>query len=400
MTAARLPIPATPEMELLCACLAPGRMVVLPARPVDWSRFLGLATNHHVLPPVQRALKTTAKTGQPVPAEYLAYLQRLGVAISANNLRATAILRRLQERLAAAGIRLIPVKGPALAVLAYGDLALRQFEDLDLLVARGDLLRAVALLEQEGYTALELPPTADRERYLAWLQDWSLHKPGDPLHLDLKPVLISHTLCGPESAGFMAAACRPLPLRAGGTLLAPGPEAMLLAVCADGANEMWGKLSAVADVAALLAAFPGADWLGLLRDAGRFGLRRSLLIGVGLAEILLASPRPEPFRTAREEPAAQRLALAAARRIRAEESLKTGMIRQTLFALRSRDRVRDRGRFLRRLLFTPGAVELSQIALPAGLYPLYSCLRPFRLAWDAWRGRSRRVVAGAPEQEP
>ena len=400
MTAARMPIPATPEMELLCACLASGRAVVLPSRPLDWSRFLGLATNHHVLPLVQRALKTAAKNGQPVPAEYLAYLQRLGLAISANNLRATAILRRLQEQLAVAGIRLIPVKGPALTVLAYGDLALRQFEDLDLLVARGDLLRAVARLEQEGYAALELPPTADRKRYLAWLQDWSLHKPGDPVHLDLKPVLISHTLCGPESAEFMATACRPVPLGAGGTLLAPGPEAMLLAVCADGANEMWGKLSAVADVATLLTAFPGADWPGLLRDAGRFGLRRSLLLGAWLAEMLLACPRPEPFRTAHEEPAAQRLAAAAARRILAEKAPKISLIRQTLFTLLTRDRFRDRGRFLRRLLFVPGAVELNQIALPAGLYPLYSCLRPFRLAWDAWRGRSRRVVAGAAEQEP
>ena len=401
MTTAGAAIPASPEMELLCSCVSPGRIPADPAlRQVDWSRFLGLATNHHVLPLVHRALECAAQAGQPVPPEYRACLHRLCLSISASNLRATAILRRLQERLAAAGIRLVPVKGPALAALAYGDTALRQFEDLDLLVAREDVLRTVAALEQEGYVARELPPAASRSRYLAWLQDWSLHKPGDPLHLDLKPVLISHTLCGPASVDFMAQACQPVPVGAGAALLAPGPEAMLLAVCADGTNEMWGKVSSVADVAALLTAFPGADWSGLLRAAGRFGLRRSLQIGTWLAEILLACPRPEAFRAARRDPVAQRLAQAAARRIRAEESLHTGMIRQTLFSWRSRDRLRDRGRFLARLLFVPGAVELSQIALPERWYPLYSCLRPFRLAGDAWRGRSRRIVAGTPKQKP
>ena len=400
MTAAGFPNLATPEMELLYACVAPQPTLGSVVRSIDWTRFLQLATNHHVVPLVHRNLRNAERNGWPIPGEYLAYLQRLCQGIAASNLRATGILHRLQAGLAAEGIQAVPIKGPALAVLAYGDTALRQFEDLDLLVPQEDMPRAVAWLERDGYVAGELPAADNRGCYFSSLQDWWLQKIGDPLHMGLKPVLISHLLCVSDSVRYMMAACLSLVTRAGPILQAPGPEAMFLAVCADGTNEMWTKLASVADVAALLAAYPKADWAGLLRDAGAFGLRRSLLIGASLAEVLLACPVPEAFHSVDEGSAVRRLVLAAAQQLCAGKSLQTGVVRQTLFTMRSRDRVHDRWRYLTRLLFVPGAVELGQIALPDRLYPLYSCMRPFRLAWDAWRGGSRRIVAAAPKPEP
>ena len=397
----------SPEMELLCVCTRPGEHSEptdgpFPPRPVDWSRFRTLATNHHVIPSTYRALKAVAKKKSAnIPVEFLACLQRDYMAIAAHNLRATATLCRLQDLLEAQGIRLVPIKGPVLGVLAYGSTSMRQFEDLDLLVPVKDLLRAVDLLEQEGYSAREIPAAASRIRYLASLQDWSLQKPGEALHLDLKPVLIAHTLAGPQTADFMSEACRPIETGAGRSVLAPGPEAMLLAVCMDGANEMWAKLSSVADAGALLSNVAGADWAGLLRDAARFGQKRSLLTGALLAELLLGCPLPEAFRKeARRDAPAGRLAKTAADRMLSERSLQTGVVRQSWFAFQTRDRFRDRARFLYRLLFVPGAADLNQISLPDAWYPLYSCLRPFRLAWDAVRGKPRRIVAAKAKSEP
>lgn len=398
---------ASREMRFLCACVGasrePGRLArALAEGPVEWAKVLALAANHHAIPLAYQAMKAIARgRAGAVPAEFLAYLHREYMAIAACNLRATATLHRLQRRMEADGIRLVPIKGPALALLAYGSTSMRQFEDLDLIVRREDLLRAVDRLEREGYELREIPPGASRPRHLAALQDWSLRKPGEPLHVDLKPVLISHTLSGPESADFMARACRPLAMGEGRSLLAPGPEAMLWAVCLDGANEMWGKLSSVADVARLLAAFPDAEWSGLLREAAHVGQRRSLLSGARLASLLLESPVPEAFQDAeRRDPVARRLAEEAAGRMRAELSLRTGIVRQCGYALRTRDRARDRWRFLRRLLFVPGAAELNLLALPGVLHPLYSLLRPFRLAWDALRGRPRRIDAPAASGQP
>lgn len=395
------------EMELLCTCASPVRSSSLsdetdPRRPVDWSRFRELATNHHVIPLAYRAMSAAAKkNGDLLPAEFLSCLRREYMAIAACNLRATVLLHRLQGLMASNGIRLVPIKGPSLALLAYGSTSMRQFEDLDLIVRREDLLRAVGLLEQEGYALREIPSTASRIRYLASLQDWALQKPGEAPHLDLKSVLISHTLAKTETADFMEKSCRPLAMGEGKNLLAPGPEAMLLAVCLDGANEMWAKLSSVADVGMLVSAFPTANWVELLREASSFGQKRSVLVGAHLASLLLDCPLPEAFMAAaREDPAVQRLAGKAAKRMREGLSLRTGIVRQCGFAFQTRERMRDRVRFLSRLLFVPGAMELTRWVLPDVFYPLYSCARPLRLAWDSLRGRSRRISTEDAKRKP
>lgn len=394
MTLAAATLPRSPEMALLLRCISPLPGTVEIA-VVDWPQFQALATHHHLLPLVYRRLKSAADNGAAVPSEWLAFFKLQAYEIAAFNLRATGILRRLQRLAREQGVALIPVKGPALAVWAYGSTSLRQFEDLDLVVRPAELLAAVRLLEQEGYQLRELSPETDRRRYLALLQDWSLQRPGEAPHLDLKPVLISHTLCGPESADYLLETSRRIDTGDDGDLESPGPEAMLLAVCVDGANESWPKLSAVADVAALLANHSDADWAGLMAEAKRLGQLRSLLVGVALADILLACPVPTVLAEAMGGDAmARRLALAAARPLAAGRLPREGGVQAARFAWKTRDGWRDRLRFLRRLLVVPGAADLDWVALPSALYPLYAWLRPGRLAWDALRRRPRRLHRG------
>lgn len=406
-----------PEMDLLCKCIAPLRAGGTepdppdpreregrpPCRPmeIDWPKFMELATNHHVLPLVYKTLKSDAGNGIGLPTEWFAQLRARQTPIAAYNMRALALLRRLQRLMEASGIRLVPIKGPALALLAYGDVARRQFEDLDLLVRREDLLRAVELLEREGYRLRELSDSVCRARYVASLQNWSLEKAGSP-PLDLKPVLVSHALTGPASAEFMAAACRRIPIDEKRSLAAPGPEAMLLAVCLDGANDMWFKLSSVADVGALLVKYADRDWGGFLGAAARLGQRRSVLVGSGLAEELLGCDLPPAFREGdRQDPVARRLARRAADRLRALAPRHSFVGRQTWFALQTRERLRDRFRFLSRLLFVPGAYELAAWPLPGVLQPLHALMRPGRLAWDLLvrKGRHRRLTVRSADEK-
>jgi hypothetical protein len=394
VTANRTPFP---EMELLCACISPVRTTSVldwsfADRSVEWTRFIALATNHHVIPLVHQALNAATRAGVAgIPAEVVLRLRRDYMTIAAYNLRATATLLRLHQLLESNGICLVPIKGPALAALAYGSTSMRQFEDLDIIVPRENLLEAVDLLERKGYVARDIPPTASRKRYLASLQDWSLHKTGDQVHLDLKPVLISHTLCGPRSVDFMVKACRPLAMGEGHKLSAPGPEAMLLAVCLDGANEMWSKLSSIADVGMLLTVCRDADWKGLFQEVGRLGQKRSLLVGARVAELMLGCPLPEAFQAGmRTDSMARRLAETAVKGFYSTARGYPTVVRHGWFTFQTRERMSDRWRFISRSLFVPNAVELNQIHLPAAMIPLYSFMRPFRLAWDVLRRRSRR----------
>ena len=70
---------------------------------------------------------------------------------SLHNLFMTGELFKLLDLFGAHGIGAIPYKGPTLAALAYGNLALREFDDLDLLLPERDIPRARDLLIAQGF---------------------------------------------------------------------------------------------------------------------------------------------------------------------------------------------------------------------------------------------------------
>lgn len=89
--------------------------------------------------------------GLELPAEQLAALE---LQQGRQTRRSTLLLDRLADiadRFAAAGQAVILMKGPYLAERYYGDIAAREFIDLDLLVPMADRGRASRLLESAGY---------------------------------------------------------------------------------------------------------------------------------------------------------------------------------------------------------------------------------------------------------
>src|SRR2546426_10956064 len=79
-------------------------------------------------------------------------------SIARRNLCLTGDLLSLLELFEARGIPAVPFKGPVLAVQAYGDVALREFRDLDILVTHRDITRARELLLARGFSAESDPP--------------------------------------------------------------------------------------------------------------------------------------------------------------------------------------------------------------------------------------------------
>jgi hypothetical protein len=68
-----------------------------------------------------------------------------------NNERLVAELARVLDALAGKDVDAIPIKGPVLALKAYGDLGLREFRDLDFLIRDQDVRTTRAVLRDLGY---------------------------------------------------------------------------------------------------------------------------------------------------------------------------------------------------------------------------------------------------------
>ena len=145
-----------PEAELLLCCARTcmdsaraERIKALLREAIDWAYLLRTALPHGMMPLLYWHLNAICP--EAVPQATLAQLRDHFSANARRNLFLTGELLGLLKMLEAHGIPACPFKGPVLATSVYGNLALRQFIDLDILIHKRDVLRAKDLLISQGY---------------------------------------------------------------------------------------------------------------------------------------------------------------------------------------------------------------------------------------------------------
>ena len=115
---------------------------------VEWERFPETASSHRVLPLAYKALKAHPAS---VPADVMA---RVKAGAERSWMRSTMLAQELgwvSAALSDAGIPMAALKGPALAVQAYGSSAARSMHDLDILIRPADFPQALTVLEANGF---------------------------------------------------------------------------------------------------------------------------------------------------------------------------------------------------------------------------------------------------------
>lgn len=358
----------SPEMALVLACIRPGedpesrnRIGNLAREPLDWERLATAALHHRVMPLVVRRL--AAVCPDAVPPEALKRLRDLFYLNTGRALRLVAALKTLLERLEADGIRSVPFKGPILAGRAYGDETLRQFEDLDILVARGDLFRALETLSAGGFHPLMKIPESIGNAVLKSEYGVCCEN-GGRLYVDLHWDLFGRYLGRPfgiDAAGALERAdLEAMPvdrLR---------DEAALLYLCVHGAKHLWPRLESVCAVAHLIDLRPRMDWEWIERTAGYLKCRRMLALGVYLSEALLNVRPPErPARAFAPDGGILKLSRKIVSRLLSNgPAAGEGGIQPdfSLFHLLVRDSVPDALRHAARLLFTPSREDWQRFA--------------------------------------
>jgi len=145
----------TPEKQLLIYCartrMRPEiaeKIRLLAAGALNWDALLSEAEGNAVVPLLYRQLNAIAADVVPTPR-----MQRVSEASRANTLRClslTAALVQILRLFQSEGIVALPYKGPVLAAQAYGDVLLRQFDDVDIIVRDRDMAKAhVVMLRLE-----------------------------------------------------------------------------------------------------------------------------------------------------------------------------------------------------------------------------------------------------------
>ncbi|HET7549957.1 MAG TPA: nucleotidyltransferase family protein [Gemmatimonadaceae bacterium] len=343
---------------------------------MDWDELLAAAEHHSVSPLLARHL---AALPGGVPPRVLAALRERSDRNALRNIFLTRHLAELLQRLAAEDVRAMPIKGPVLAIAAYGDLALREFGDLDIVVHPRDFDRARSLLAAWGYVPRARLTSAGEYALRATDHHIPLVSPDRQVKVELHWSLGRGRL-GRDDA-WVWSNVRPVSIL-GMELPSLSWSALLVYLCAHGAGHGWGNLGWIRDVAGILL----SNAEGTLRDAPRLAAaasaRRRLALGVALAHELLGAPIPGDMergidRTMTDDRAVRRLLSEVHAMLRAEDAPTA--LEWLSFQCRTRDSVGDMAAYCAHVIAAPRVADVEWISLPHPLRWAYYVMRPARL---------------------
>jgi len=365
------------EWAVLLECASPAcnsRRLAELSDSVDWSQLLILAEEHGLLGHL--AVQLGALEKDLVPAEVRAKLVERHRTQVFSTLQLTAELFHVLDLFAAKGIAALVVKGPVLAMHAYGDPMMRSYGDLDLLVRQRDIGLATKCLQSADFVPT-VSVTAINTRKIPG--QYLFSKPNANLLVEL------------HNDFTLRYFPRPLPLE---TLFARSTfvtvdnrgvpaltvEDELVYFCVHGATHFWDRLSWIADVAALITRETSIDWESVGVMAKEVEAERMLHTGLLLASDLLCTQLPEKVvKEMREDTGAAKLAMLVLTWMTAADKRSPTLFERAAFRLLMRGRGFSALSYLLRLSLSPTEEDWKQDDRRNRRSILAAVRRPFRL---------------------
>lgn len=279
-----------PEDELLLCCARTriseeNCISILSHKKIDWNYLVQSAFHHKVLPLLYRSISRISSN--LIPKKYLIELQNYYVLNAKRNLFLAIKLIECIKLLESHKISVIPYKGPALSVLAYSNVSLRQFSDLDIIVNPNDYLKTLNLFLEKGYSL-----KANYEWECSLIDNH--YGICVDLHREITPERF------PVRLDFQAIEQRLVTLQIGsGQIMTFCPEDMLIILCIQLAKDGWGhrynpiRLSKICDLAELIQTHSNMNWKRIFKEAKKLGCQRMLLVGLSIVHIIFGIPIPK-----------------------------------------------------------------------------------------------------------
>ena len=380
-----------PEMRLLLACARkklsafhPEHIVELCHRPLDWRLFLNLVDRHRVAPLVWHSLH--AVDPLRLPDTVRDALRRRVEYNTRRMLLLGAELSRLVRLLEQAGIRVMPLKGPVLALQVYGNLALRHAGDLDLLVDPCCVQKARQVLADADYIQTHPPFELTPVQTAAFMKihhDFGYTHKSQDIYVELHWRWSENAYLFPLNFEQIWHKRQSL-IIAGVRMAVMAPEDLLPYLCVHGAKHAWFRLRWLCDIAELLDNGFSIDMDRLIERSNKLGVSRMLAQGLLLAHQVLNAPLPASVsQVIQQDSTVRTLAQVAYQALMQDERywLPTATLltkpKRMLYLLRLRTDLKYKWYSLfHRLL---NIEDWQTIRLPAWLFALYFILRP--LLW-------------------
>jgi hypothetical protein len=373
----------TPVEDQLCLLLARGRLssevqarvLQLLATPLQWPAILERACSHQVYPLLYRNLRDLGFRG--VPETVQAELKGLFLANALRNQLLSEELARLFKILDEAGIRVVPLKGVALAQSLYGDVATRVCADIDILVPPASVAQAIDLILASGYRTESNDPYFSKlvlrhgRHFHATRED-----PGISIVVELHWTLVQHSSKDDDAVDDLWTEARPQACF-GAPAFSLSPEWEFLYLSIHAADHEWQCLKWLVDIHEL-ASSGLVDWQRMMNKAETFDLALVTRQTMAASSFLLGTQLPSACAPATPPEGVQLFAHVPFPAGAAESAFDFRHMRLLTRPL-------DKLSYVATVFFAPKVTDRDLVRLPSPLGFLYYLIRPLRLVFK-WVG--------------
>jgi len=299
------------------------------------------------------------------------------------------------------GIDAIPFKGPVLAQEVFGDVALRQFSDLDVLVPKEAAWAAVKTLLAQGYVPEVFLNESQFWSYAGRNKSLPMVNPDGGVPLDLHWDLSGDYAWAAMTVGSLKTELEPIDLL-GTSFVTLGKKVLLIYLCLHATMESWSRLDRLCCVAELVRRHPEVLCPATLEKARHLHLRRCLFAGCGLVHSVLDAPVPAFLleRVARDGHVTAYVGDCRSRLLRrGDEKINGNSAKFCKRHFLLKDGPGDRFRHLLFLLVSPTIEDWRRLPLPGSLSFLLYGYRPLRLGMDLARVKAFGITQGTSRKK-
>lgn len=208
------------------------------------------------------------------------------------NLLLTSELLNILKFLESNNIKAIPHKGPVLSYIAYKNLALRELDELTIIVDEKDVLKIKELFFSQGYV-LKYSPMNDKENsFIKSVREYIFINENNKIRINIKWNYLKDFFSSPNDLERIWSFNSKETFDINGfELINPPIEDILLILCIENAKSQWIRLVNICDIAELIRNNK-LNWEEIVENSKKFRLQRILWINLYLTNQLFGVKIP------------------------------------------------------------------------------------------------------------
>jgi len=347
----------------------------------DLDKFIYISLKQGVLPVIYKNLQYIYKSNRNQKiSDLLQLIKPYYINIAKKNILLSSELISISKILAKKNITFISFKGPTLSQIAYGDITMRQYGDIDILVHKKDFQYISDILKDKGFQPLypietfidnkvmfEMNndcPFYDTKRKISIEVHWAFfRKLALPTYL-FKPW---DNIQSTNINNF--------------TLNTLNNETYLVYHIIHASKHIWERLEWIVDVDRFIRTNPTLNWDLMIMMAKRLGALKMFLLGIYLAKQYFHTPIPKHINTLCNNIDFTDITIFIEDEFHKNNPSPEDSLTKLIKVIQLRDNLYYKVLTLLEFIFRPGINERRMIILSDKWFWLYWIIRPFGMTY-------------------